>query len=156
MPAPVSIIIPTSEAASELPACLESLLPGLEAGLIREVIVADGGSADATRAIAGATGAVLVDCERGRAKQLRAGAAAARGEWLLFLYPSVVLVETEARHAEGAPFTVFRFLEGLGYTGCFLLGGQPRRLSGFSLAEHQRVENVMQRGKLYINNFIFF
>ncbi|HRJ01492.1 MAG TPA: glycosyltransferase [Hyphomonas sp.] len=91
MPAPVSIIIPTSEAASELPACLESLLPGLEAGLIREVIVADGGSADATRAIAGATGAVLVDCERGRAKQLRAGAAAARGEWLLFLYPSVVL-----------------------------------------------------------------
>jgi FkbM family methyltransferase len=68
----------------------------------------------------------------------------------------VVLVETEARHAEGAPFTVFRFLEGLGYTGCFLLGGQPRRLSGFSLAEHQRVENVMQRGKLYINNFIFF
>ena len=91
MPAPVSIIIPALNAANDLPACLESLLPGLEAGLIREVIVADGRSADATRAIAGATGAVVIDGEPGRARQLRAGAAAARGEWLLFLYPSTVL-----------------------------------------------------------------
>ncbi|MGA1342410.1 MAG: glycosyltransferase, partial [Hyphomonas sp.] len=50
MPAPLSIIIPTLNAAADLPLCLESLLPGLEAGLIRDVIVADAGSSDATRA----------------------------------------------------------------------------------------------------------
>lgn len=91
MPAPVSIIIPALNAAGDLPLCLESLLPGLEAGLIREVIVSDGGSTDATRAIAGATGAVLVDGAPGRAKQLRAGVEAARGEWFLFLHPETAL-----------------------------------------------------------------
>ena len=48
MPAPLSIIIPALNAAGDLPLALESLLAGLEAGLIREVIVVDGGSADTT------------------------------------------------------------------------------------------------------------
>lgn len=74
-----------------MPLCLESLLPGLEAGLIREVIIADGGSGDATRAIGGAAGATVIDAAAGRSKQLRVGAAAARGEWLLFLYPGTAL-----------------------------------------------------------------
>ena len=60
MPAPLSVIIPTLNAAGDLPLCLESLLPGLEAGLIREVIVADGGSTDATAAIADACGARVI------------------------------------------------------------------------------------------------
>lgn len=91
MPAPLSIIIPTLNVAADLPLCLESLLPGLEAGLIREVILADGGSTDATRAIGGATGAVVVDCAPGRSSQLRAGAQAARGDWFLFLHPGTAL-----------------------------------------------------------------
>jgi rSAM/selenodomain-associated transferase 2 len=86
MPAPLSIIIPTLNAEAELPLCLESLMPGLEAGLIREVIVADGGSEDATAKIAGAMGANLVTGARGRGAQLAAGAGAARGDWLLFLH----------------------------------------------------------------------
>jgi glycosyltransferase involved in cell wall biosynthesis len=84
MPAPLSVILPTLNAAADLPLALESLLPGLEAGLIREVIVADGGSTDATCAIAASTGAAVIDSAPGRGKQLRAGAEAARGEWLLF------------------------------------------------------------------------
>lgn len=91
MPAPVSVIIPALNVAGDLPRCLESLLPGLEAGLIREVIVADGGSVDATRAIAGASGAVLIDSEASRAEQIRAGVEAARGDWFLLLYPETVL-----------------------------------------------------------------
>lgn len=91
MPAPVSVILPTLNAAGDLPLALESLLPGLEAGLIREVIVADGGSSDATRAIAEASGATVVSAEPGRGKQLRAGAAAARGDWFLFLHADTAL-----------------------------------------------------------------
>ncbi len=91
MPAPLSVIIPALNAAADLPLALESLLPGLEAGLIREVIVADGGSTDATRAIAGSAGANLIESAPGRGKQLRAGAGAARGEWFLFLHADTAL-----------------------------------------------------------------
>lgn len=91
MPAPLSIVIPTLNAGAELPLCLESLMPGLEAGLIREVIVADGGSEDATAKIAGAMGANLVTGARGRGAQLAAGAVAARGDWLLFLHADTAL-----------------------------------------------------------------
>lgn len=91
MPAPLSIIIPAHNSAGDLPLCLESLMPGLEAGLIREVLVVDGGSNDATRRIAGSTGAAFIEAGPGRAGQLIAGAAAARGEWFLFLRASTAL-----------------------------------------------------------------
>ena len=91
MPAPLSVIIPTLNAADELPECLQCLMPGLELGLIREVIVADGGSEDATARIAGDTGATLVTGVKGRGVQLAAGARAARGDWLLFLHADTQL-----------------------------------------------------------------
>ena len=53
---------------------------------LREIVIADGSSTDDTAAIAGAAGARLIAAERGRGTQLAAGAAAANGEWLLFLH----------------------------------------------------------------------
>jgi len=107
MPAPLSIIIPSLDAAADLPLCLESLMPGLEAGLIREVILVDGGSGDATAAIAEAAGAQVIVSAPGRAAQLRAGAAAARGEWLLFLHADTALSrdwpERAAAHMAARP-----------------------------------------------------
>src|SRR5262249_42277403 len=84
----ISVVIPTLDAGEELPGALGSLagseMPGY--GLIREIIVSDGGSEDGTVAIADAAGARVVSGCRGRGPQLSAGAAAATAEWLLFLH----------------------------------------------------------------------
>lgn len=101
MPAPLSIIIPARDAADDLPLCLESLMAGLEAGLIREVLLADGGSQDAGPAIAGAAGARLVEAGPSRADQVRAGASAARGDWFLFLEPHTSLSRDWPERAAG-------------------------------------------------------
>ena len=87
----LSVVIPTLNAASSLPLCFRSLLQGVMRGLVREVIVADGGSTDATVEIAEAAGARIVRTEKGRGNQLAEGAAAARGDWLLFLHADTVL-----------------------------------------------------------------
>lgn len=87
MPAPLSIIIPTLNAEAEIEACLASLVPGLEAGLIREVIVVDGGSTDKTILLAFKWGArIICAADKGRGRQLRTGGLNARGDWLLFLH----------------------------------------------------------------------
>ncbi|MGB0440263.1 MAG: glycosyl transferase, partial [Paracoccaceae bacterium] len=44
MPAPITVVIPTLNAQDGLPACLAALMEGLEAGLLRELVVTDGGS----------------------------------------------------------------------------------------------------------------
>lgn len=91
LPAEISIIIPTLNAAATLPRCLEALIEGLAEGLIRELIITDGGSDDTTTAIAEAAGAEVVSGLASRGGQLRRGCAAARGRWLLILHADTVL-----------------------------------------------------------------
>lgn len=91
MTAKISVIIPTLNAEGTLPQCLTALIEGLPAGLIREVIISDGGSNDATRKIADATGADVVTGSASRGGQLRRGAEAARGQWLMVLHADTVL-----------------------------------------------------------------
>lgn len=86
MSAPLSIIIPTLNAASALPATAASLMEGLGAGLVRELVISDGGSTDETEAVAEALGAVWVSGPAGRGGQLRRGVAASQGAWLLLLH----------------------------------------------------------------------
>jgi uncharacterized protein len=75
----VSVIIPTLNEAEELPSTL------VHAAGAHEIIVADGGSTDATCALARTHGSTCVHAT-GRAAQLNAGAAAAHGDILLFLH----------------------------------------------------------------------
>jgi len=75
--------MPTLNAARTLPATL-AILRG--AASIREVIVADGGSSDETIVQARSAGARVTLAPRGRGSQLAAGAAAAAGDWLMFLH----------------------------------------------------------------------
>jgi rSAM/selenodomain-associated transferase 2 len=79
----LSAVIPTLDAA-ETVAGLVAMLASSK--LVQEVVVADGGSRDRSAALAAATGARVIVAPRGRGTQLARGAAAACGEWLLFLH----------------------------------------------------------------------
>ncbi|MDE0049870.1 MAG: TIGR04283 family arsenosugar biosynthesis glycosyltransferase [Rhodospirillales bacterium] len=90
MPRPLSIVIPTLDAADALGATLAALARGIagleERGIGVDVVVADGGSQDGTADVARANGARVTAAEAGRGRQLAAGAAKAEGMWLLFLH----------------------------------------------------------------------
>ncbi len=101
MPAPISVVIPTLDAARGLPVALASLTEGLEEGLLRELIVTDGGSADGTLRIADAAGARIVEGAASRGAQLRRGCAAAAGEWLLVLHADTELRAGWSREVAG-------------------------------------------------------
>ncbi len=87
----ISVVIPTLNAGRGLAETLLALAPASIDGLVKEVIVSDGGSDDATLAIADDAGARIVSGEKGRGAQLARGAALARGDWLLFLHADTVL-----------------------------------------------------------------
>jgi rSAM/selenodomain-associated transferase 2 len=111
----LSVVIPTLDAAAVLAQALAALHPS---PIVREIVVADGGSRDETLAVAHAGGCRVVTASRGRGTQLIAGAAAAVGDWLLFLH-------ADCRLPRGwdAAVDVFVMAEGAcGRAGYFDLG----------------------------------
>ncbi|HUE63212.1 MAG TPA: glycosyltransferase [Rhizomicrobium sp.] len=87
----ISVVVPTANSERLLPRCFDSLIAGAVRGIVREVIVTDAGSSDSTLAIADAAGAHVVHSRKNRGAQLADGAATAKGDWLLFLYPETAL-----------------------------------------------------------------
>lgn len=80
----VSIIIPVLNETTGLAACLQTLQPLRDKHC--EVIVVDGGSADRSVAIATLLADQVLVAQRGRARQMNAGAQTAHGEILWFLH----------------------------------------------------------------------
>ena len=91
MSAPISIVIPTLNAGQVLSGTLQALMEGLHSGLIRELIVTDGGSEDTTLEMAEEAGAVIVKGPPSRGGQLKRGCEVAKGEWLLILHADTEL-----------------------------------------------------------------
>ena len=87
----LSVIIPTRNSDRVLVPTLAALVAGATAGLISEVLIADGGSDDETAAVADVAGCNFLVAEGELAARLSAAAAAARAPWLMFLQPGTVL-----------------------------------------------------------------
>ena len=125
----ISVIVPAWNEAARLPRLLDALAACRPAPL--EVLVADGGSSDATPAVARER-ARLVAAPRGRAAQQNAAAREAAGDVLWFLHadcapPPGATAEIEAAVELGAP------------GGCFLIafpGAERSRSPLLPIVEH--------------------
>ena len=97
-PARISVIIPALDEEASIARAIRSCR---EAGPC-EVIVVDGGSRDRTVEIARGEADAVIAAPRGRAAQMNAGAAVARGEVLLFLHADTLLPAGSATAVVGA------------------------------------------------------
>lgn len=107
----LSIVIPTLNEAAVIESVLKPLQDAREAG--HEVIVIDGGSDDNTIALSAPLADRVIQAPRGRARQLNAGAAAARGDVLVFLHADTILADKALRvliaaYDNGADWAHFR------------------------------------------------
>jgi rSAM/selenodomain-associated transferase 2 len=101
----ISIIVPVLNEAQGISESLAALAPLRARG--HEIIVVDGGSSDKTPDLARRAADRVVSAPRGRASQMNAGAALARGQVLVFLH-------ADTRLPEGAGA---RILQGLAASG---------------------------------------
>ncbi len=102
----LSVIIPTLNASSFLPLTLAAIRSA------PEIVVVDGGSTDATRELAEASGARVIIAPRGRGAQIAAGIEAASHRWLLLLHADTRLAPgwQAAVHDDPGYAGYFRFL----------------------------------------------
>ena len=92
----LSIIMPVLDEAAGIEATLKALAPYRTRGV--EIVVVDGGSNDGTPEICRPLADRVMAAPRGRAAQMNAGAAVARGDVLLFLHADTRLPDDADRH----------------------------------------------------------
>ncbi|MEE8348986.1 MAG: TIGR04283 family arsenosugar biosynthesis glycosyltransferase, partial [Acidobacteriota bacterium] len=90
----ISVVIPALNEANPIASALNSIQ--ISDGI--ECIVVDGGSRDKTPEVAQSSGARILHSPPGRARQMNAGAKAARGEFLVFLHADTRLPARFADH----------------------------------------------------------
>jgi hypothetical protein len=154
----LSVVIATHNCETPLALTLAALVAGAAEGVIREVIVADGGSQDQTAAVADFAGCRLLVSPESMGVRLKAAIAAARAPWLMILRPGVVLeatwigdvtrfmAESEAGPGRDGRAAVFRAVQrGNGGAGAMLMeafgliraaiGGRPRPDQGLVIPQ---------------------
>ena len=89
----ITVVIPTLDSERLLVPTLAGLVIGSAEGLVREVVLADGGSSDETRKIADLAGCEFLSGPADEGARLASAAAAARGGWLMFIDPGAALEE---------------------------------------------------------------
>ena len=90
----LSVVIATMDVERVLVPTLGALVPGAAAGVVREVILADGGSQDQTGEVGDIAGCRIMVSADPLGARLNAAAASARDSWLMFLRPGIVLDST--------------------------------------------------------------
>ena len=120
----LSVIIPTLDSERMLVPTLGTLVSGAATGTVRDVIIADGGSSDATLRIADFAGCEILTSKAPLGVRLRDATAKAKASWVMFLRPGVVLDaawveeagrfigQAEMRGAPEAAAAVFRPVAG--------------------------------------------
>src|SRR5262249_9119781 len=118
--------------------------------VVREVIVADAGSQDATAEVADYAGCRLLVSQDSIGARLRAAAASARAPWLMFLNPGTLLdatwIDDTVRFAEGDGSRAAAFRPRRGAAPAWVrgggvallglaLGGRPHRAQGLLTAK---------------------
>jgi hypothetical protein len=102
----ITVVLPTHNSAARLVHVLPLLVPAAVDGLVKAVVFADGGSTDATLAIAEDSGARVVTASGDAGARLAAGCAAVRSAWILALgealdLPAAWRIPVEAHLAGG-------------------------------------------------------
>lgn len=87
----LTIVIPTLNADRSLARSLAAVVPGAVAGLVKDVVIVDGGSNDETVNVAEDAGCNVIHAQKGRGQQLATGASAAKADWFLFLHADTEL-----------------------------------------------------------------
>jgi glycosyltransferase involved in cell wall biosynthesis len=85
----ISVVIATLDHQRVLGQTLAALVPAAVDGVVRQVIVADGGSTDATLDIAKDSGADVLELTGAAEGRIVQACARARAEWILILDPSI-------------------------------------------------------------------
>ncbi|GAC1650549.1 MAG: TIGR04283 family arsenosugar biosynthesis glycosyltransferase [Ktedonobacteraceae bacterium] len=111
-----------------------------------ELLIVDGGSTDATVAIAERYGRVI-HSERGRASQMNCGAKAARGNILIFLHADTLLPERAFDAIEQA-LTSSRIVAGA-FRVCFNCDKLPYKLVAFATNLRSRLSNIFTGDQAY-------
>lgn len=111
----ISVIIPTYNESSHIKQTIQKLRQFDQAGLISQIIVADGGSTDDTATIAVREGAKVVDSpKKGRAAQMNYGASFVNEEIMYFLHADTIPVNSFTSYISTAINDGAR-------SGCFML-----------------------------------
>jgi hypothetical protein len=86
----LTAIVSTQDSEASLVRTLAALVPAAASGLLAEVVVADGGSSDATAEVADLAGCRFISSTQALGIRLKAAAATVRRPWLLFLRAGAV------------------------------------------------------------------